>query len=111
MYEALIVMLYVLGMLCSFAIIVSLIRNDIKEYQSYHGTKELPPEILWCFLALIWPVPLLALGIGFAMWALIKHPVMFFYHLGMGEIDWARLPRTLKGRFWTVKAKIAREEV
>jgi hypothetical protein len=96
--------LYCLGILVAFALIISRIRETIREYERLRD--EIPPDILWGLLALVWPVILF----GFIPALLIWRILQFFYRLGMGEIDFRSPVRLVRGRFWQIRARIARED-
>jgi hypothetical protein len=99
--------LYIVGIFVTFALIISRIQDKIRAYQRRVGDdSEYPPEMGYCMLACVWPVVLFGIIPSMILLMIVK----FFYHLGMGEIDFRSPVRLVRGRFWQVRARIARED-
>ncbi len=88
-------MLYTLGIFVAFALITSRIKDKIHWYQERNGEDEFPPESMFWMLSLVWPV--IIFGLLPALF--IRGVVRFFYRIGMGEVDFKRPVRSMRGGF------------
>lgn len=99
--------LYIVGIFVTFALIISRIQDKIRAYQRrIDDDSEYPPEMAWCALAFVWPVVLFGIIPSMILLMIAK----FFYRLGMGEVDFRSPIRFTRGRFWQIRARIARED-
>jgi hypothetical protein len=99
--------LYLVGIFVAVALIISRLRDTIKLYQRrMDDDEELPPEMIWCLLAIVWPAILFPIIPALIVLKILK----FCYRVGMGEVDFKRPVRSMRGRFWQVRAKIAHED-
>lgn len=93
--------LYLIIAIIIFGVIVRLMRD----YFNQHQSGDMPPGLAWPVLGgVFWPT--------FPLWLpfyILGHFARFAFRAGVGEVDWYRATRKLKGKYWTLRARAAKE--
>lgn len=97
--------LYFIIAIVVFGIITRLMREYFVSYRDLHNASDIPPGFAWPILGgLFWPT--------FPLWFpfyILAHFLRFAFRAGIGEIDWSLAKRKVKGKYWTLRAKAAKE--